>query len=161
MMSELGKKKNVKIFSAAVALIFVLSIAGLAVMQMGNPVNAAPSSNIGVIDMSKVITPDNQDAVDAQKQWQQAGEDMQKQFEEQSANMTDDQKQELFQKMQGDLAKKHDEIYKGVKDKVDSAISSVANTKSLSLVVDKRVVLYGGTDITDQVTKQLGDSQSK
>lgn len=86
---------------------------------------------------------------------------MQKQFEEQSANMTDDQKQELFQKMQGDLAKKHDEIYKGVKDKVDSAISSVANTKSLSLVVDKRVVLYGGTDITDQVTKQLGDSQSK
>ncbi len=161
MMSEMGKKRNVKIFSGVIALVFVLSIAGLAVMQMGNPVNAAPSSNIGVVDMSKVITPDNQDAAEAQKQLQQAGEDMQKQFEEQSANMTDEQKQELFQKMQGDMAKKQEEIYKGVKDKVDTAIGNVANTKGLSLVVDKRVVLYGGTDITDQVTKELSGSQSK
>ena len=61
MMSEMGKKKNVKIFSAVIAAIFVLSVAGIAVMQMGNPVSAAPSSNIGVVDMSKVITPDNQD----------------------------------------------------------------------------------------------------
>lgn len=161
MMAEMGKKRNIKIFSGVIALVFVLSIAGLAVMQMGNPVNAAPSSNIGVVDMSKVITPDNQDAADAQKQLQQAGEDMQKQFEEQSANMTDEQKQELFQKMQGDMAKKQEELYKGVKDKVDTAIGNVANTKGLSLVVDKRVVLYGGTDITDQVTKELNGSQSK
>lgn len=161
MMAEMGKKRNIKIFSGVIALIFVLSIAGLAVMQMGNPVNAAPSSNIGVVDMSKVITPDNQDAADAQKQLQQAGEDMQKQFEEQSANMTDEQKQELFQKMQGDMAKKQEELYKGVKDKVDTAIGNVANTKGLSLVVDKRAVLYGGTDITDQVTKELNGSQSK
>lgn len=161
MMSEMGKKKNVKIFSAAVALIFVLSVAGISIMQTGNPVNAAPSSNIGVVDTSKIITPDNQDAVNAQKQWQQAGEDMQKQFEEQSASMNDEQKQQLFTKMQNELTQKHEEIFKGVKDKVDNAISSVAGTKGLSLVVDKRVVLYGGTDITDQVTKQLSDSQSK
>ncbi len=161
MMSEMGKKRNVKIFSAVIAAIFVLSVAGLAVMQTGNPASAAPSSSVGVIDMSKVITPDNQDAVEAQKQWQQAGEDMQKQFEQQSANMNDQQKQELFQKMQDDLSKKHEEIYKGVKDKVDNAISSVATTKNLSVVVDKRVVLYGGTDITDQVTKELSNSQSK
>ena len=69
-------------------------------MQLCRPASAAPSSSVGVIDMSKVITPDNQDAVEAQKQWQQAGEDMQKQFEQQSANMNDQQKQELFQKMQ-------------------------------------------------------------
>lgn len=160
MMSEMGKKKNVKIFSAVIALVFVLSVAGIAIMQTGNPVNAAPSSNIGVVDTSKIITPDNQDAVDAQKQWQQAGEDMQKQFEEQSAGMSDEQKQQLFTKMQDELTKKHDDIFKGVKDKVDNAISSVASTKGLSLVVDKRVVLYGGTDITDQVTQQLSGSKS-
>ena len=153
MMSEMGKKRNIKIFSGVIAVVFVLSIAGLAVMQMGNPVNAAPSSNIGVVDMSKVITPDNQDAVEAQKQLQQAGEDMQKQF--------DEQKQALFQKMQEEMNQKQEEIFKGMKDKVDTAIGSVASTKGLSLVVDKRVVLYGGTDITDQVAKQLNDSQSK
>lgn len=160
MMSEMGKKRNVKIFSGVIALVFVLSIAGLAVMQMGNPVNAAPSSNIGVVDASKLITPDNKDAQEAQKQLQQIAEDSQKQFEEQSANMTDEQKQELYQKMRDEASKKQEDIYKGIKDKVDTAISNVANTKGLVLVVDKRAVLYGGTDITDQVAKQLSDAQS-
>lgn len=155
----MGKKKNVKIFSAAVALIFVLSIAAIAVMQMGNPVNAAPSSNIGIVDMSKVFAPDNADLQNAQKEMQQASQDMQKKFEEQSASMNDEQKGQLYQTMQGEMAKKQEEIQKGLKDKVDNAVSSVASTKGLSLVVDKRVVLYGGTDITDQVAKQLSESK--
>ena len=69
--------------------------------------------------------------------------------------MDDQQKQQLFQKMQGELATKRQEIFKGIKDKVDTAVSDVAKTKGLSLVVDKSVVLYGGTDITDQVAKEL------
>ncbi|MBF1326194.1 MAG: OmpH family outer membrane protein, partial [Megasphaera micronuciformis] len=44
---------------------------------------------------------------------------------------------------------------KGLKDKLETAVGSVASTKGLSLVVDKSVVLYGGQDITDQVAKQL------
>ena len=155
----MGKKKNVKIFSAAVALIFVLSIAAIAVMQMGNPVNAAPSSNIGIVDMSKVFAPDNADLQNAQKEMQQASQDMQKKFEEQSASMNDEQKGQLYQTMQGEMAKKQEEIQKGLKDKVDNAVNSVASTKGLSLVVDKRVVLYGGTDITDQVAQTLCESK--
>ena len=70
------------------------------------------------------------------------------------------QKQQLFQKMQGELATKRQEIFKGIKDKVDNAVSDVAKTKGLSLVVDKSVVLYGGTDITDQVAKELNKNSS-
>lgn len=161
MMSEMGKKKNVKIFSAVIAAIFVLSVAGIAVMQMGNPVSAAPSSNIGVVDMSKVIPPDNQDVVNAQKEMQQASEDAKKKFDEQSQGMTDEQKSQLYQQIQEEMTKKQEDIYKGVKDKVDEAVGSVASTKGLSLVVDKRVVLYGGQDITEQVSKKLSESQSK
>ena len=157
----MGKKKNVKIFSAAVAIIFVLSVAGIALMQVGNPVSAAPSSSIGVVDMSKVFSPDNADLANAQKEMQTASADMQKKFEEQSASMNDEQKAQLYQQMQGEMAKKQDEVQKGLKDKVDNAVNSVASTKSLSLVVDKRVVLYGGTDITEQVAKKLSESQSK
>ena len=121
MMSEMGKKKNVKIFSAVIAAIFVLSVAGIAVMQMGNPVSAAPSSNIGVVDMSKVIPPDNQDVVNAQKEMQQASEDAKKKFDEQSQGMTDEQKSQLYQQIQEEMTKKQEDIYKGVKDKVDEA----------------------------------------
>lgn len=157
----MGKKKNVKIFSAAVAIIFVLSVAGIALMQVGNPVSAAPSSNIGVVDMSKVFSPDNADLANAQKEMQTASQEMQQKFESQSASMTDEQKAQLYQQMQGEMAKKQEEVQKGLKDKVDNAVNSVASTKNLSLVVDKRVVLYGGTDITEQVAKKLSDSQSK
>lgn len=160
MMSEMGKKRNIKIFSAVIAAIFVFSIAGLAIMQTGNPVNAAPSSSIGVVDMSRVITPDNQDAVEVEKQFQQAVEDMNKQYEEQSANLDDQQKQELYQKLQRETAAKRQELFKGLQDKVDAAVSNVAQTKGLSLVIDKRAVLYGGTDITDQVTKELSQNSS-
>ncbi len=159
MMAEMGKKKNIKIFSAAVALIFVLSVAAMAVMQTGNPVNAAPSSNIGVVDTSKVFAPDNEAIVNAQKELQTASQDMQKQFEEQSANMSDEEKAQLFEKMQGEMSEKQEKIQKGLKDKLEEAVGSVASTKGLSLVVDKSVVLYGGQDITDQVAKQLTSSK--
>lgn len=161
MMSEMGKKKNVKIFSAVIAAIFVLSIAGIAVMQMGNPVSAAPSSNIGVVDMSKVMQPDNQDYVNAQNELQKAAEETQKKFEAESQGMSDDQKQQLFQKYQEELMKKREDVFKGLQNKVDDAVGSVASTKGLSLVVDKRAVLYGGQDITEQVAKKLSESQSK
>ena len=159
MMAEMGKKKNIKIFSAAVALIFVLSVAAMAVMQTGNPVNAAPSSNIGVVDTSKVFAPDNEAIVNAQKELQTASQDMQKQFEEQSANMSDEEKAQLFEKMQGEMSERQEKIQKGLKDKLVEAVGSVASTKELSLVVDKSVVLYGGQDITDQVAKQLTSSK--
>lgn len=161
MMSELGNKKNVKVFSAVIALVFVLSIAGLALMQMGNPVEAAPSSNVGVVDMSKAVPPDNKDIQAAQQQMQQLSAAMQKQFEQQSANMTDAQKQELFQKMQGELVQKNQELVKNVQGKVESAIGDVAKTKGLSVVLDKRAVLYGGTDITDQVAKKLSSQSAQ
>lgn len=86
---------------------------------------------------------------------------MQQKFESQSANMTDEQKQQLYLQMQQEMSQKQEEIQKGLQDKVDSAVSDVANTKSLSLVVDKRVVLYGGTDITEQVAKKLSGSSSQ
>lgn len=159
MMAEMGKKKNIKIFSAVVALIFVLSVAAMAVMQTGNPVNAAPSSNIGVVDTSKVFAPDNEAIVNAQKELQTASQDMQKQFEEQSANMSDEEKAQLFEKMQGEMSERQEKIQKGLKDKLEEAVGSVASTKGLSLVVDKSVVLYGGQDITDQVAKQLTSSK--
>lgn len=130
-------------------------------MQMGNPVDAAPSSNIGVVDMSKAVPPDNKDIQEAQQKMQQISSDMQKQFEQQSANMTEEQKQELFQKMQAELAQKNQELIKTVQAKVETAIGDVAKTKGLSVVLDKRAVLYGGTDITEQVAKKMSATPAK
>ena len=106
-----------------------------------------------------MFAPDNEAIVNAQKELQTASQDMQKQFEEQSANMSDEEKAQLFEKMQGEMSERQEKIQKGLKDKLEEAVGSVASTKGLSLVVDKSVVLYGGQDITDQVAKQLTSSK--
>lgn len=50
MMSSLGSKRNIKIFSLGLAGVFILSIGGMALMSMGDVANAAPNSDIGVVD---------------------------------------------------------------------------------------------------------------
>ena len=42
MMTTLGNKKNVKIFSFALAGVFIASVAVMAVVSMGDTANAAP-----------------------------------------------------------------------------------------------------------------------
>lgn len=158
MMRTLGNKKNVKIISLGVAVIFILGVAGIAMMQMGNPVNAAPQSSIGVVDMSAVFKPDSKDILEAQQKIQEASDATQKEFNEKSANMSEEEKSKLFGEMQQQLMTKREEIQKGLSDKVDAAVKSVADGRGLTLVVDKRAVLYGGVDITGDVAKKLSSN---
>lgn len=53
MMTTLGNKKNVKIFSFALAGVFIASVVAMAVVSMGDTANAAPTSDIGVVDQRK------------------------------------------------------------------------------------------------------------
>ena len=39
--------------------------------------------------------------------------------------------------------------------KIEAAIKKVADKKGLAVVVEKSTVVYGGTDITDEVAKSL------
>ena len=39
--------------------------------------------------------------------------------------------------------------------KIDATIKKIADKKGLSVVVDKNTVVYGGLDITDEVSKAL------
>ena len=134
MMTTLGNKKNVKIFSFALAGVFIASVAAMAVVSMGDTANAAPTSDIGVVD------------------------EMQKDFDAKSAGMSDAEKEKLFNDMQQQFNQKRTSIEKDMEDQVTSAVKSVASQKGLSLVVDKSAVLYGGTDITKEVTDALNQS---
>ena len=57
--------------------------------------------------------------------------------------------------MQQQFNQKRTAIEKDMDDQVTGAVKSVASKKGLSLVVDKSAVIYGGTDITKEVTDAL------
>ena len=126
MMTTLGNKKNVKIFSFALAGVFIASVAAMAVVSMGDTANAAPTSDIGVVDQREVISANSTLAANYQQKMKETADEMQKDFDAKSEGMSDAEK----------------------------------SKKGLALVVDKSAVIYGGTDITKEVTDSLSKSLS-
>ena len=165
MMTTLGNKKNVKIFSFALAGIFIASVAAMAVVSMGDTANAAPTSDIGVVDQRQVISSNGQLALDYQQKVKEIADEMQKDFDSKSAGISEKKKKKLFNDMQQQFNQKRTAVDKDMEDKVTGAVKSVASKKGLSLVVDKSAVIYGGTDITKEVSdalnKQISGSENK
>lgn len=160
MMTTLGNKKNVKIFSFALAGVFIASVAVMAVVSMGDTASAAPTTDIGVVDQREVISSNGQLAIDYRAKMKQTAEEMQKDFDAKSAGMSDADKEKLFADMQQQFNQKRTAIEKDMEDQVTGAVKSVASKKGLSLVVDKSAVIYGGTDITREVSEVLNKSVS-
>ncbi|KAA5397393.1 OmpH family outer membrane protein, partial [Phocaeicola dorei] len=60
-----------------------------------------------------------------------------------------------YQQLQERLSNKEKELMDPVLKKIETTIKKVADKKGLSVVVDKNTVVYGGLDITDEVSKAL------
>ncbi|MBE6080999.1 MAG: OmpH family outer membrane protein [Veillonella sp.] len=162
MMRLINNQKNKKFVSLFVAVIFLLGIGAIAYTQMATPTMASDTnSNIGVIDTTKVLNAASPAIVAANKELDDYKKQLNDEFTAKSANMDDNQKAALSSEYQGKLQDKMMEIQKKVQSEVSDASKAVADAKGLSIVMDKRTVLYGGVDITDQVQRKLsGNSDS-
>jgi outer membrane protein len=73
---------------------------------------------------------------------------------------TDAQKQQISLQFQQRLSDKQNELLGPLYQRTQMAIADVASSKKLSIVVDKRIVIYGGTDITNDVISDVRSSQA-
>ena len=157
MMQKLRDPKNVKMISLFVAAIFVLGCFALTLTQSGaHGVASAASSEsaIGVVNYQMLLSqvPDLQNVQTSMKQ---EIDNAQKDFDEKSKTMNDTEKQRYYQQLQERLSNKEKELMDPVLKKIETTIKKVADKKGLSVVVDKNTVVYGGLDITDEVSKAL------
>jgi Skp family chaperone for outer membrane proteins len=119
------------------------------------PTSTPPPSEIGYVDQSQIdevpkIKPANDDFMkfaqqqraNALKQMQGAKKDAQKQ-------------QQIFQDYQKSLTDQQNKTLKPLVDQTRDAMSKVAQSKHLILVVDKNDIIFGGTDITKDVQDAL------
>ena len=153
-MMELAHKKNVKVISLAIAAIMVVGVFVLAVQgkNLGTG-DATMNSAIGKVNYNQVMAA-APGLADAQTKLQQAAEDSRKEFEK-SKDMSDADKQKLAADYQKKLEDKQKELIEPVKKEVDDAIVAVGKTKGLTVVVNQGAVVYGGLDVTADVTAQL------
>jgi len=149
------EKKQVKMISIAIALIFIGSVVAIALTTTGTGIASAASSvNVGVVDRDQVLSqhPDGQSFT---SQMQTAVTEVQKDFEEKSQGMTDQEKADYYRQCQQRLAQKQSELMDPILKSVDETIKKVADAKGLSVVIEKAAVVYGGTDITQDVISRL------
>ena len=157
MMQQLRNPKNVKLVSLFVAAIFVLGCFALSLTQsgFGRVASAASSeSAIGVVNYQMLVaqSPDMDGVRNAMKT---EIENAQKDFEEKSKAMNDQEKQRYYTQTQERLENKQKELMDPVLKKIEENIQKIAKKKGLSVVVEKSTVVFGGVDITDEVAKAL------
>ena len=148
-------KKQVKIISIIIAVVFIGSVVALALTQTGMGVASAAGGTVGVIDYRQVMS-QHPDLSNVEQQMQTAIADVKREFEEKSAGMNDQEKSDYYQQSQERLRQKQQELASPIEQSIDAAIKKVAENKGLQVVVEKSAVIYGGQDITQDVIGRLG-----
>lgn len=152
-MEALRDKKNIKLVSLIVAAVFILGLVGMALVQ---PVSvgmaATGNSAVGVVSY-QVLASQHPDMKTLQEQIQAEVAAAKSEFESKAASMNQEEQQRYYMQLQERIATKEQSLIAPVLAKIDEAIKKVADSKGLTVVVDKQGVVYGGTDITDEVVK--------
>jgi outer membrane protein len=131
------------------ALAFGVGIAVLATPAIG----ATDVTDIGSIDQNALAAlPAFQSA---NKQLGDYGASLQKQYMARAAHASQADQQKLAAEFQGKMADKQRSLLGPLFQKAQVAIASVASSRNLGVVIDKRIVIYGGEDITGPVRDLL------
>lgn len=133
------------------AAAFALAAAMLATPAIG----ATDITDIGAIDQTALATiPAFQSA---NRQLNDYGASLQKQYVGRAQHASPQEQQRLSQEFQGKMADKQRQLFGPLFAKAQTAVASVASSKNLSVVLDKRIVVYGppGQDITQNVKDLL------
>ncbi len=148
------EKKQIQFISIGIALLFVLSVVGVAVSQSSVGLAKGSESSIGVVDFEQLVK-QHPDMVEAQKAFQAEREQTKKDFDEKSANMNEQEKASYYQQLIQRLTNRQRELMEPVLAKINEASKSVADARGISVVLDKNEVVYGGQDITADVAKNF------
>ncbi len=133
----------------AAALAFALGAALVAVPAIG----ATDVTDIGSLDQAALAAlPSFQIA---NKQLNDYGNNLRKQYVGRAQHASQSDQQRLAAEFQSKMADKQRQLFGPLFNKAQVAIASVASSKNLSVVVDKRIVVFGGQDITGSVRDLL------
>jgi outer membrane protein len=118
------------------------------------PVNTPPPSTVGYVDQSQIDALPSIKSATADFGKFKATQDQQTAVKFKSAKTQAD-RDAILADYQKTLVDKQNQTIKPLVDKTRDAMSSVAKKRGLILVIDRASVIYGGTDITADVTSAL------
>lgn len=113
------------------------------------------SFSIGFVDMQRALDSHPRKA-SSERALQEFFQAKQREFQDRSKGMTAFQRQELDRRLQQQILDKRNELLGGLDKEIRAAVEAAAQQAGVSVVLDRSVVLYGGTDLTEAVIKKVG-----
>ena len=139
------------------AIFFVAAVA--LAMWAGRGAIAADLTDVGFIDQADLANLPV--FIGANRQLAAYKSQLDAQFNAQMRHVrTDAERQQLALQFQQQLNDKQREIVGPLFQRAQLAIAAVSSSRNLSIVVDKRIVIYGGQDITKDVEAVFGSPQA-
>lgn len=130
-------------------------IAAVVVLALWAGVPAVGQSfSIGYVDMQKALE-GHPRRTSSERALQEFFAAKQREFQQRSKGLSAVQRQELDRQLQQQFLAKREELFSGLDKDIRQAVEKVAADRGVSIVLDRTVVLYGGTDLTDAVVAQL------
>lgn len=145
-------KRQGKVFM--VAVLFLLGVVGIIAVNPNTTYAAGKTSVVGVVNYQTLFT-QHPDMAAAQQTMDAAAAQAKTDFDTKSAGMSDQEKQALYQQIQQGLNQTKQQLMGAINEKIIAAVKSVADSKDITIVVDKGAAVYGGQDITDDVMKVI------
>lgn len=148
------KKQLPKIISSVLIACMALGITGAVLAQPGRAY--AAESTVGVVDYAALLN-NHPDIKAANESLKAAGDQVQKEYQDKGAGLSDQEKQNLSGQLNRQVEQKRQELLQPILAKINAAVKTVADAKGLTVVVGKAFVIYGGQDITKEVAEKLGE----
>jgi outer membrane protein len=141
----------------------------IAIVALVNPFNILTAADeargrIAYVDVQQVFNI-HPDKVAAEKQLNQKAQNLQSDLEEKAKELSKNKQQEILKQYQSQLSEKEQKLIQNVLVKIEDAIKKVAEKKEVKMVLDKKNVIYGGYDMTqdviDYIKSNPGDSEDQ
>lgn len=137
----------------------VVAIAVLGVLAFGSV--AFAEEKIGVIDSQKIVF-QHPKFEGITKQMQQISKAKETEMKTAVDSEKDqDKKAEIYQAKRRELAQEEQRLMQPLFQEAQMAVRTVAKLKSITVVIEKGAVYFGGIDITDDVIQELKKKAAK
>lgn len=133
-------------------LLVIVVVAGVLVLRQA-PV-MGQSFSVGYVEMQRALDNHPRKA-SSERALQEFFQAKQREFQERSKGMTAFQRQELDRVLQQQIFEKRNELLGGLDKELRQAVETIAKQAGVTVVLDRAVVLYGGTDLTDAVIQLI------
>jgi outer membrane protein len=139
----------------AAAVVVVALVVGVG-FWVGLPAVPAigQSVAIGYVDMQKALEGHPRRSA-SERALQEFFQAKQREFQQRSRGLNPQQRQELDRQMQQQFVQRREDLLGGLDKDIREAVEQVAKDRGMTVVLDRTVVLYGGTDLTDAVVAKL------